>query len=409
MKSEDGGGVLGDYVELRRGTTYKSGLLDQPGPVLLGLSSISRNGGFRDDSLRTYGGDSPEKLLLRPGELYVSLKDVTQSGDLLGAIARVPDSVRLGRLTQDTVRLDITDATMPSTYLYWLLRAPQYRVYCRSHATGTTNLGLSREDFLAFEVPPLTDMRRGVLLALDRLDDKIESNRRLASTVEDLAAALFKGRFVDFVGHEDLVESEVGPIPRGWSATPIGDLARYVNGKAFTKFGNERGRMVIRIAELRSGPGTSTVYSDHETESDFMAAPGDILFAWSGSLDVYRWHRPEALINQHIFKVIPTDYPGWFVFHALKHVMPHFQAIAADKATTMGHIKRADLHAFSVAVPPSSAFQAYDAVLAPLFERVLAARKECETLAEVRDHLLPRLISGQLRVPPDAELVAEAS
>ena len=71
-------------MDLVRGTTYKSALLEQPGPVLLGLASIHRDGGFRNDSLRTYGGESPEKLLLRPGDLYVSLKDVTQSGDLLG-------------------------------------------------------------------------------------------------------------------------------------------------------------------------------------------------------------------------------------------------------------------------------------------------------------------------------------
>lgn len=74
---------LGDYYTLQRGKTYKSKLLDQPGPVLLGLASIDRNGGFRDDALRTYGGDSPENLLVYPGDLYVSLKDVTQSGDLL--------------------------------------------------------------------------------------------------------------------------------------------------------------------------------------------------------------------------------------------------------------------------------------------------------------------------------------
>ena len=74
-------GRLGDHVALQRGTTYKSALLDQPGPYLLGLASIERNGGFRRDRLRTYGGDSPEKLLMRPGDLYVSLKDVTQSGD----------------------------------------------------------------------------------------------------------------------------------------------------------------------------------------------------------------------------------------------------------------------------------------------------------------------------------------
>ncbi len=156
MTSSSGSAALGDYVSLQRGTTYKSALLDRPGPLLLGLASIARNGGFRRDGLRTYGGESPEKLLLRPGSLYVSLKDVTQSADLLGAVARVPRDVPLGRLTQDSVRLDVDGDALFLDYLYWLLRTPHYRSYCRARATGTTNLGLPRIDFLSYEVPPLT-------------------------------------------------------------------------------------------------------------------------------------------------------------------------------------------------------------------------------------------------------------
>lgn len=81
---------LGDFVSLQRGTTYKGALLGLPGPVLLGLASIQPNGGFRQGAFKTYGGESPEKITLRSGEIYVSLKDVTQSGDLLGSVARLP-------------------------------------------------------------------------------------------------------------------------------------------------------------------------------------------------------------------------------------------------------------------------------------------------------------------------------
>jgi type I restriction enzyme S subunit len=70
---------LGDLVDLQRGNTYQSARLGEPGPVLLGLASIARNGGFRSDNLKTYGGASDKRMLLSPGELYVSLKDVTQS------------------------------------------------------------------------------------------------------------------------------------------------------------------------------------------------------------------------------------------------------------------------------------------------------------------------------------------
>jgi len=100
MGSKEAGIPLDNYVSLQRGNTYKGMLLDQPGPWLIGLGSIARNGGFKGSKLRTYGGDSADKILLYPNDLYVSLKDITQSADLLGAIARVPPYVEIGRLTQ---------------------------------------------------------------------------------------------------------------------------------------------------------------------------------------------------------------------------------------------------------------------------------------------------------------------
>jgi type I restriction enzyme S subunit len=189
--------TLGDYFTLQRGTTYKSRLLGQPGPELLGLATIQRNGGFPRDSLQTYGGECPHKLLVQPGDLYVSLKDVTQSADLLGAVARLPAGHRVGRLTQDTVKLEPKGTDVPLDYLYWLLRTPQYRSHCRAHATGTTNLGLSREDFLAFPAPEPTAKQQRIADVLTALEEKTELNHRINDTLEAIARALFKSWFVD--------------------------------------------------------------------------------------------------------------------------------------------------------------------------------------------------------------------
>ena len=168
MAGEGHRNTLGDYFTLQRGTTYKSRLLGQPGPVLLGLATIQRNGGFRRDSLQTYGGDSPAKLLVQPGDLYLSLKDVTQSADLLGAVARLPVDHPPGRLTQDTVKLEPKRSDVPLDYLYWVLRTPQYRSYCRAHATGTTNLGLAREDLLTYPAPEPTPVQRKIVEKIGR-------------------------------------------------------------------------------------------------------------------------------------------------------------------------------------------------------------------------------------------------
>jgi len=217
--------TLGDYFVLQRGTTYKSRLLDQPGPVLLGLASIQRNGGFRTDSLRTYGGESPAKLLVQPGELYVSLKDVTQSADLLGAVARLPRDHPPGRLTQDTVKLEPKASDVSLDYLYWLMRTPQYRRYCRAHATGTTNLGLPREDFLAFPAPEPRRSQLRIVDLLNALDDKIELNRRMSETLEAMARALFKSWFIDFDPvRRNAARDRNQPSPR--SPLPVGEGRR---------------------------------------------------------------------------------------------------------------------------------------------------------------------------------------
>ncbi len=182
---------LGDHVELQRGTTYKSKLKNLPGPYLLGLASIGRNGGFRADKLSTYGGDCPEKLLVYPGDLFVSLKDVTQSADLLGSVARMPLYFSVGRLTQDTVKLCFKQGAPSKNIVYRTLLTEEYRAHCRSHATGTTNLGLAREDFLSY---PLIVPPPEVESAFDRIVDGIEAeigtNERQSRTLASLRDAL---------------------------------------------------------------------------------------------------------------------------------------------------------------------------------------------------------------------------
>jgi type I restriction enzyme S subunit len=134
-----------------------------------------------------------------------------------------------------------------------------------------------------------------------------------------------------------------------------------------------------------------------------VAMPDDILFAWSGSLGIYRWSGEESLINQHIFKVIPNEVPPWFVWLWIAEHLPSFKAIAADKATTMGHIQRRHLGEARVAVPPTEMLDEADAVIGPVDQHRASLVQEQRTLAQIRDVLLPKLISGEIRVPDTAD------
>ena len=130
--------------------------------------------------------------------------------------------------------------------------------------------------------------------------------------------------------------------------------------------------------------------------------------SWSGSLGVYLWSQPDAIINQHIFKVIPKELPAWLVHNRLNSVIDSFRAIAADKATTMGHIKRGHLDTTTVALPPQHVITSLDSFCTPLWESFRLLNREVHQLAELRDALLPELMSGRIRVPEAREAVEDA-
>jgi len=421
MAGESDCRTLGDYFTLQRGTTYKSRMLGQPGPALLGLATIHRNGGFRIDSLKTYGGDSPDKLLVHPGELYLSLKDVTQSADLLGAVARLPLDHPPGRLTQDTVKLEPKGADVPLNYLYWLLRTPQYRSYCRAHATGTTNLGLAREDFLAFPVPELTSVHHQIVNTLGTLDDKIELNRRMNETLEAIARALFKSWFVDFdpvrakaegrdpglpkhiadLFPDSFQDSELGEIPKGWEVRTLSDVAEHPRrGVQPDSITPDTPYIALEHMPKRCIALSDWDLADGLESNKFEFRKGEILF---GKLRPYFYKvgvaPVDGVCSTDIVVVAPRS-PHWSAF-VLGLVSSHEfveYTNAGSTGTKMPRTSWAEMARYAIALPPKAAAQAFTERLRPQVERVIAAIHESRTLAALRDALLPKLISGELRV-----------
>lgn len=278
-----------------------------------------------------------------------------------------------------------------SRYLAYVLSSQPWKDFVSSRAHGkSAQPNMSASDMADFEFSlPSTRDQRAIAQVLGALDDKIASNDQLITISGELSKLAWRRGTMD-----------------DGATVPLSSLARFVNGKAFTKNASGTGRVVIRIAELSSGLGDSTVYSDIEVADEHIARPGDLLFAWSGSLTVARWFRPEAVVNQHIFKVIPMDgYPLWLVNEALRTKLAEFKAIAADKATTMGHIQRRHLDE-PVVLPSKVEIDRLDGLMTGLWSRALAAENENLSLAETRDELLPLLMSGKGRVR-DAERAVE--
>jgi type I restriction enzyme S subunit len=428
---------LVDVVTLKRGKTYKSALLGDKGMPLLGLATIEREGGFRREKCKKYSGDSDSSLIVKSGEIYASLKDVTQSAHLLGSVARLPPEVEEGRLTQDTVLLKIIDNAFDPSFLYWILRAPQTRRFFKSLATGTTNLGLSREDFLSLELPEATPERIATSKTLDRIERLIELNRKSSEILEEMFKALFRSWFVDFdpvrakaegrsTGLPDEIsdlfpdsfeEADLGKIPRGWQCLPLADRAIYLSRGISPSYCEEGGVLVLNqkcirdsrvsFAKARRHDTTKRQISGREVKK-FDALVNSTGVGTLGRVAMMPACQEDVVVDSHVTVVRGSDdKESFFISSMLLNRQAEIEALG-EGSTGQTELARAILGALQATFPPSRLISAFFDCAHVAHGKIEANVQNSFALARIRDTLLPKLISGELRIPDAERLLEEA-
>lgn len=281
-------------------------------------------------------------------------------------------------------------------YLYYFFCLESTKIYIRNIAVGATMPSINTR--LLSDVPvffPNIEVQHQIGDILSALDDRIELNTKINNHLEQMAQAIFMSWFVDF-------EPFGGEQPTNWTTGSLLDIADYLNGLAMQRFrpvDDEVGLPVLKIKELRQGVcDSSSELCSPNIRSDYIVHDGDVIFSWSGSLLVDFWCGGNCGLNQHLFKVTSTKYDKWFYYGWTRHHLAQFVAMAADKATTMGHIKREALANAEVLIPDEDGYRELGSLLAPIYEQAVACRVESRNLALLRDSLLPRLMSGELTV-----------
>ena len=191
-------------------------------------------------------------------------------------------------------------------------------------------------------------------------------------------------------------------LPNGWKNSNLASIADYLNGLAMQNFrpnDDDQGLPVLKIKELRQGScDADSERCSSYIKSNYIVNDGDVIFSWSGSLLVDFWCGGICGLNQHLFKVMSTQYAPWFFYSWTNYHLAKFAAIASAKATTMGHIKRSDIEAAEVIIPSPADYERIGALIQPLYDLCVALRLENRKLAATRDSLLPRLLSGDIDI-----------
>ena len=330
-----------------------------------------------------------------PADRYVKEHDILINSTGAGTAGRI---AQIGYVPQDTTvdgHMIILRANDKVTqrYLGYALKAHQWEVLQLDEgSTGQTELNRERLlDEIMICYPESFSEQEEIVLLLEGIDHKMLVNTQINDNLEQQALSIFRKAFID---NEE--------IPSSWSKGCLLDIADYLNGLAMQKYRpseSEIGIPVLKIKELRQGScDASSELCSPSIKSDYIIHDGDIVFSWSGSLLVDIWCGGTCGLNQHLFKVTSKTYDKWFYYLWTAHHLDRFIAIAADKATTMGHIKREELSKAEVTIPSREDYNEIGAVLQPMIDLMIANRVENRKLASLRDELLPKLMSGEIDV-----------
>ena len=423
--------LLEDLVEVKHGFAFQGEFFsdEPPGDVLLTPGNFAIGGGFKGGKFKYYRGPVPEEFVLAPGDLLVTMTDLSKASDTLGYPALVPKSKIRFLHNQRVGKVQIKpNAGLDIHFLYYLLRTRKYRNEVLASATGTTvkHTSPTRIGKFRFRRPSLGE-QQAIAFTLSVLDDKIDLNRKTDETLEAMARALFKSWFVDF----DLVRakaegrdpglpapiaalfpdsfeaSELGEIPKGWrvdsllsdakllsGGTPKTDVDEYWNGDILWASAKDVSQSPYSFLVNTERKITSLGLEKSATQlipafSTVVVARG----ATTGRMVIFG---KEMAMNQTCYAIASAINTPFTLYCRLRQQIDGL--VHAAHGSVFDTITTSTFAQATIAAAPQAVSEQFESVAGPLFGRILANVLQSQLLTDVRDTLLPKLISGELGV-----------
>lgn len=360
-----------------------------------------------------------------------------RNGDTL--LARITPCLENGKTAQVTI-LDDNEIGFGSTefivlrqkpkhtvndFIYYLAISPMIRETAIKSMTGTSGRQRAQKDVIEntlFKLPPLQE-QKAIAHILSTLDEKIEINNQINKKLEEMAQTIFKHWFVDFEfpnengepyksSGGEMVDSELGMIPKGWEVGCIGDYAKVKSGFAFkSAWWKEEGIPVIKIKNLQNNTidfnDVGYVESDKiEKAKEFIVSGGDLLVAMTGAtigkLGLVPKYDGTILVNQRVGKFFLGDRPLeriGFLYCLVTQDSIYEEIVARGDGSAQPNISPSQIESIKITLPPKEKLDKINNILKEKFELMIQNIKENVIITQLRDTLLPKLMSGELRIP----------
>src|SRR5882724_225316 len=410
---------LGDLVSIKHGWPFKSELFSEEltgKPILVNIGNFNYTGGFRFGSTRVkeYRGEYPKEYELVSGDVLLVMTCQTAGGEILGIPGRIPEDGRIYLHNQRMGKLVMRQPDkVDRDYLYYLFISPKFNRHLFDTASGTKILHTSPARIEAFSVslPPLLEQRH-IAALLRSLDEKIDLNQRMNETLEAIARAIFKSWFVDF----DFSTTS----PGNFQLTDLVQIAEIIDCLHSKKPDRQQtGKPLLQLWNIRDDglmDMTDTYFiSERDYElwiSRMEARQGDCVITNVGRVaaiaQVPAGVRAAMGRNMTGLRCRPEyPYPTFLIQALTADAMQEEIALKVDSGTILDSLNVRSIPHLRLVLPPQDLLRKFESACRPIRARMELNIGESHNLALVRDTLLPKLMSGAIRIK-DAEKIVEA-
>ena len=390
--------ILGDYIRIKHGFAFKGDFIttEDNGVVLVTPGNFEIGGGFKEKKCKFFSNDYPSDYVLHPGDLIVTMTDLSKQGDTLGFSALVPNSKRTYLHNQRIGLVDVLNPKADKGYIYWFMRTPRYQKTIVATSSGSTvkHTSPSRICEVEIDLPPLNE-QKAIAAILSSIEQKIQNNDSINDNLQQQAYAYFLQLFIE----------NADP---SWHVGTIADLGMVVGGgtpsKAKPEYYTDDGIAWITPKDLSIDKSKFIAHGENDiselgyrNSSATMMPAGTVLFSSRAPIGYIAIASNEVTTNQGFKSVVPHPEIGTpFVYYFLIHNLPLIESKASG--STFKEVSGSVMNSVEAVIPDGNTIAKFNDFCRPVFEMQEKLEQENRKLAAMRDSLLPRLMSGEIDV-----------
>jgi len=428
---------LGDLISLRGGLAYKGEHISQSGNPMVTMGCVDPGSRFKREGLKYYRGSFGASHTAKAGDIVIATRDVTQKRETIGCPCLIPDDLGSEEVVVATNTYLVTNhSNIDNSFLYLLLKSPSYREQIVASAKGSTVIMITKDAIENHScLLPSPVEQKAIAHILGTLDDKIELNRKTNETLEAMAKALFKSWFVDFdpvrakaegrptglpaevsdLFPDSFEDSELGEIPSGWQCCSFTQLVDVISGGTPKTSIDEYWNGSIpwfSVVDAPSGSDCWVIQTEKSITSQGLdncssklLPTGTTIISARGTVGKVCLTGKDMAMNQSCYGLRSKAANGeYFCFYLTKSLVEILEARA--HGSVFSTITRDTLDGVSTISPPMEVIQSFNGIAEALLGKIKNNLEDNRILSNQRDALLPKLISGEIRIP-DAERMLE--